>query len=359
MELLRRLLLIICTLAAVSALKAPAPVLYHVERPDFAGELARHPYRWEHKGQTPEQYMEEETRGLVLALSAKSMQAVADTLRTQPGGYIKANDPVIKDIVGPINSRHPTRYLKEKGAPTGHFLRISRLSPGWYGLKQAPYLYQHPYALWSPLLFLAGLLFYIFLPRRRFDRDTLCYGAGFAAVIGPDLVAWMFVTGFFTLGLGVGLSDAPGGFSTLLSSNLIIPMFILWAFSLFGLYMFTISARYAAMGLQYSAGQLIRYSPSGSQKISARDILSVQLGQWQASKWLTRFGFLISVLNWRALGPTLLNASRKDPQLEVHLTGGKIWKFTLTGAQHLESFINSLQKHRIKIDPALCKKKPL
>lgn len=355
MELLRRFLLVICTLAAVSVLMAPAPVLYHVERPDFARELARHPYRWEHKGQTPEQYMEEETRGLVLALSKEKWQAVADTLRTQRGSYFKANAPVIKDIVSQMSSRHPARYLKEKGAPAGHFLRISMLSPDWYGFKQAPYLYQHPYALWSPLLVLAGLLSYIFLPRRRFDRNTLCYGAGFAAVIGPDLVAWMFVTGFFTLGLGVGLSAAPDGFFSLLSSNLIVPMFILWAFTLFGLYMFKMAARYAGTGLRCGGDRLIHYLPSGTRTISVGEVDSIRLGHWQASRWVTRLGFLVSLLNWRAAGPTLLNASRHDPQLEVHLKNGTTWTFILTGARNLEPLISCLQREGVTVDAALQK----
>ena len=353
MELLRRLLLVICTLAAVSALLSPAPVLYHVEQPDFAGELARHPYRWEHKGQTPEQYMREETRGLVLALPAGKWQAIAERLRSGSEVYLRADAPVIRDVIDQWDANHSTLYLRAEGTPAGQLLRISRLTPGSSWFSRAPFLYRHPHALWSPLLFLAGLLFYIFLPRRRFDGDTLCYGAGFAAVVGPDLVAWLFVTGFFTLGLGVGLSAAPGGLSTLLSCGLIIPMLVLWAFPLFGLYLFRIAARYAGTGLRCNGGRLIYYAPSGTQTVSAGEVDSVRLGHWRASRWLTRLGLLVSLLNWRAAGPTLLNASRHDPLLEVHLKNGLVWPFVLTGACNLEPLVACLVHEGISVDRAL------
>jgi hypothetical protein len=353
MELLRRLLLIFFTVAAISTLMAPAPVLYLVERPDFARELKRHPFLWEHKGQTITQYMEEETRDSILTLSAKSWQAVSETLRSQPHGFLEVATPAIKDIVDLMNSSHPARYLQKEGAPAGEFLRIRKISPDSYSFKDAPFFYQHPYAPWSILFCITGLLFYIFLPRRRFTEDTLCYGIGFSAVIGPDVVALMIVSGFFTLGLGVGLSAAPGGLSTIFSSNLIIPTIILWAFTLFGLYIFKIAARYAGLGLQCSAGQLILYSPAGTEKIFTRDVECVQLGYWQASKWVTRFGLLISLFNWRAAGPVLLNASRNDPQLELHLKDGRKLIYDLNAAQNVEQVFSCLEKNGVKIDSAL------
>ena len=353
METLRRLLLIVFTVAAISALMAPAPVLFFVERPDFAKELKIHSFPWEHKGQTPAQFMEEEVRNSILTLSAKNWQALAEMLQSQTHGYLEEAAPVIKDIAKNITAGYFTRYLKKEGAPAGEFLRIRMISPGSYRFEDAPFLYKHPYALWSILFCIAGLLFYIFLPRRRFAEDILCYGTGFSAVIGPDVVALLIVSGFFTLGLGVGLSAAPGGLSALFSSNLIIPAIILWAFTLFGMYLFKMGASYAGLGLQCSAGQLIRYSPSGTQKISIEDVECVQLGYWQASKWVTRFGFLVSLLNWRAVGPVLLNASRKDPQLELHLKDGRTFIYDLNAAQNVEPVFSCLEKNGIKVDSAL------
>ncbi len=241
---------------------------------------------------------------------------------------------------------------KEQGS---NFLRIRKLVPRDYSFEHAPYLYQHPYSLWAPILFIAGILCYIFLPRHRFSENTLCYGSGFSAVIGPDLVALMLVAGFFVLGLQVGMSAAPGGITSLFSSNLIAITLGLWLFTLFGFFMFRIAARYAGLGLHCSSGHVTRFSTGGTKRLSYDQIASAKLGFWKPSKWLVRFGFIISFLNWRAIGPTLLSASRHDPQLEIYLRNRKVWKFTLIGAQNVEQVLLCLEKNDVNLDSALRK----
>ena len=292
----------------------------------------------------------------ILEVSSEQWQAILEAAQKQSGGYLEDGESLIESIVDQIPARIPLLYLQDTSNQPTRLLKIKRLNPTDYSFKQAPFLFRHPYALYSPFLLAAGLLCYIFLPRKSFSKDTLSYGAGFQAVVGPDLVGLMIATGFFTLGLLVGMSAAPAGILSIFSSGLILISCVLWLFALFGIYMLTIAARYAGSGLQCVNGQLVRYLPSGTQRISMREIVSVQLGQWKASKWVTRVGFLVSLFNWRALGPTLLNASRTDPQIEVHLKGGKTWKFTLTGAQNVEPFLKSLQKHDVKMDSSLGKK---
>jgi len=247
----------------------------------------------------------------------------------------------------------PEIYLKE--GEGDNFISIRRLFPRDYSFKQAPDNYKTPYYLWSPFLLLIGILFYTFLPRYNFSDDTLHYGAGFSAVIGPDIVGLLFIGGFFALGLGVGLSGASGGIFTLFSSNLILVSCVLWSFTLFGFYMLYTGAKYAALGLTCSSEQVKRFAPVGVEVISPADINSVKLGHWKSSKWLVRFGFLISLLNWRALGPTLLNASRNDPLLEVHLKDGRVWSYDLTGAQNVKKVLLCLQKNKVDVDPQLVK----
>ncbi len=146
------------------------------------------------------------------------------------------------------------------------------------------------------------------------------------------------------------MSAAPGGISSLFSSNLFIITLGLWSFALFGLFMFRIAARYAGLGLHCSNGQVTRFSPGGTEKLSSNQISSAKLGAWKPSKWLVRSGFLISLLNWRAMGPTLLSASRNDPQLEIHLKNGKVWKFTLTGAQNVRWVLSCLETNDVNLD---------
>jgi len=356
MEFLRRFLLIIFSLTAISTLMAPARSLYHIGRPDFARELRIPPYPWKHKGLTPAQFRAKETKDRILEISDKSWQTLLEANQTiQSDGYVKAGSKQLQNIANQIPRRIPLLYLKKSGEGIENFLRIRHLGPHDYLFSKASFRIRHPCSLWSPLLLIIGLLCYSFIPRRKFSEDTLCYGAGFSAVIGPDLVAWMMVSGFFTLGLGIGLTQAPDGIFSLFSSGLFGITFFMWLFTLFGFYMFKIAARYAGLGLRSSDGQIIRFSPSGTEKVSTDEIASVKLGHWQASKWLTHLGFLISIFNWRAMGPTLLNANRSDPQLEIHFKNGKSWKFTLTGVQNIKPVLSSLQARDIKLDSALRK----
>ena len=196
-------------------------------------KLKNHPYPWKHKGLTTAQFRAKETQDRILTISDEPWQVLLKAGQTmQSGGYVETDTYLLRDIADQIPHRASLLYLKKSGGQTEKLLMIRRLSPHDYSFSKAPFLFQHPYSLWSPLLFVVGLLSYSFLPRRQFSEDTLCYGAGFSAVIGPDLVAWMMVSGFFTLGLGIGLSQAPGGIFSLFSSNLIMITCIAWLFTL-------------------------------------------------------------------------------------------------------------------------------
>jgi len=353
MEALRRLLIVLFTIAAITAWFAPANMLYLIERVDFKYELEHHPYPWKHKGKSVPQYIEEVTRDKTYSIPSEQWQNIAAITGSSASDFAKSNSQTILQFIPYFSMQMPEIYLKDREGD--NFISIRRLFPRDYSFKQAPNNYKTPYYLWSPFLLLIGILFYIFLPRYHFSDDTLHYGAGFSAVIGPDIVGLFFIGGFFGLGLGVGLSGSSGGILTLFSSNLILVSCVLWSFTLFGFYMLYTGAKYAALGLTCSSEQVKRFSPVGVEVLSPADIDLVKLGHWKASKWMVRFGFLISVLNWRAVGPTLLNASRNDPLLEIHLKDGRVWSYDLAGAQNIEKVMLCLQKNRIDVDPKLVK----
>jgi hypothetical protein len=353
MELNRRLLLIVCTFAAVACLMAPAPALYRVTKPDFYQQLKHSAFPWEHKGQSVEKFKEEEIRGRILEIPRQEWQDILRASQVSPKGILRADAPSIQNIVTRLTGHLPLRYLKASGERAGELLCISRIEPQDYTFSLAPFLLRHPYSPWSLLCFPAGLLFYIFLPRRRFSADTLSYGSGFRAVVGPDLIAWAMVTGFYTLGLAVGLSGAPAGISTLFSSNLIIATLVLWSFMLFGLYIFWIAARYEGLGLRCDGGHLTRFTLSGTDRITVNEVLSAELGAWQPSKWVTRFGFLAGLVSPGAMGPVLINAGRCDHQLELHLKDGRTWVYDINSAENAESVLSCLDKSGVQMDSDL------
>jgi hypothetical protein len=352
-EFARRFLLIICTFTAILMLNVQTPVLILLEQADFEQDLRIAPYPWRYKGKTVEEYAEEKTRGLITVLPDKDWQKLLKLLQEYPDGYLKVNAMAASGVMEQLNLDIPERYIKGKNSSQGEFLRVRRLMPDNYSYRYAPYLYRHPCSGCSPLVLLLGLLLYLLLPGHKFDENTLSYSNGFSAVYGVDLVAWMITAGFFTLGLGVGLSGTDGGVMTLFSSNLIAVSGVLWLFMLFGFYMFRIAAGYAGTGLQCRDKQLIRYAPAGKQVRQVRSIKSVRLGCWKASKWLTRLGFLVSLFSWRVQGPTLLNSSRSDPQLEIYFKDGKSWVFTLTGAKNIRPVLQCLEENAVEIPSSL------
>ncbi len=351
METLRRLLLCLFTIAAITTWFAPAETLYRIAGVEFKNELEHHPFPWKHKGKSVSQYIEEVTRDRTYSVSPGQWRHIAAEAGSSRSGFVESDNQKIQQLIPYFSRQVSHLYIKQ--GQGNDYMRIARLSPRDYSYKQAPHDFQKPYYLWSPFLFLTGILFYIFLPRYQFSDDTLHYGAGFRAVIGPDMVGLFFIGFFFILGLGVGLSGSSSGISSLFSSNLIIATCILWAFTLFGFYILRIGARYASLALNCSAEKVCRFSPLGAEVILHSNIDSVMLGHWKASKWVTRLGFFISFLNWRAAGPTLLNAGRNDPFLEVHLKDGRVWRYDLIGAQNVNTVLLCLQKNGVKVDPKL------
>ncbi len=355
MEFARRFLLILCTFAAIVLLFAQTPVLFLLEQPDFEQNLRITAFSWKYKGMSVDDFMQEKTKGLVRTLDDKHWQEIKAFVQAHPNVYVKDNAAVLGDIVKELTPHTREYYLRGQDTPAGDFVHVSRLTPANYFYAHAPYWLRHPCTLCSPLLLVLGVVFYVFLPRREFTQDVMSYSEGFAAVYGVDLVGWMISSGFFTVGLGVGLSGTEGGVLALFSSNLIFISGVLWLFCLFGFYMFKIAATYAGTGLQCKDGQLIQYAPTGTKVAAIKDVVSVRLGRWKASKWVTRLGFLLSLFNWRALGPTLLNSSRSDPQLEIQLKDGKTWIFTLTGAKNVEPVLTCLEKQGVSIPKGLKK----
>jgi len=353
MEALRRLLLCLFTLAAITTWFAPVENLYRIETVDFKNELEHNPYPWKYKGKSVSQYVDEVTKDRTYSISPEQWRNIANEANFSELGFIKSNNQNIQQFI-PYFSRQLSKIYLSQGREND-FLSLRQLSPGDYSYKKAPRSYQTPYFPWSPFLFFIGIIFYAFLPRYHFSDDALHYGAGFRAVIGPDMIGLFLICLFFVLGLVVGLSGSSGSILSLFSSNLIIITCGLWSFTLFGFYMIKIGAKYAGLALTCSDEQVSRFSPMGVEVIRHSNIDSVILGHWKASKLVSRLGFIISLFNWRAMGPTLLTAGRNDPLLEVHLKDGRIWSYDLAGAQNVKTILLCLQKNGVKVDPKLVK----
>ena len=352
MEILRRLFLVLFTIAAVSTWVAPVETIFHVALPDFQQELTRSPYPWQHKGKSLDVYITEVTATRSISVPSEQFDALLAASQISRG-YLSDDQAQLRKSVAQLVQQRQVVYLAQMRDGKQHYVRVRRLTPQEYLYSEAPFALRHPYSSWSPYLIGVGLLLYAVLPRRRFSADTLCYGSGFKAVIGPDLIGWGLFTLFYGLGLFIGLSGASGGLVSLLASELVVISCVLWAFALGSLYFLKLSIRYSALGLRCSDSMVTRFTAAGESSVSVDAIAGVHISEWQPSQWVTRLGLLLSFFNWRALGPVLLNASRQDFLLEVWLKDGRKWIYDLTGARNVRTVINNVQNGGVRVDEAL------
>ncbi|MCF6249456.1 MAG: hypothetical protein L3J69_19185, partial [Desulfobacula sp.] len=221
--------------------------MYLIEKVDFTNELEHHPYPWKYKGKSVSQYVDEVTKDRTYSIASDQWKNITAEIGSSEFFFVKSGNQKIQQFIPYFSQQLSKIYLRH--GPENDFISIRLLSPGDYSYKKAPRSYQTPYYLWSSFLFLIGIFFYAFLPCYQFSDDTLHYGAGFRAVIGPDMIGLFFISLFFVLGLVVGLSGSSGGILSLFSSNLFLITCGLWSFTLFGFYIIKIGAKYAGLAL--------------------------------------------------------------------------------------------------------------
>ena len=91
----------------------------------------------------------------------------------------------------------------------------------------------------------------------------------------------------------------------------------------------------------------------GSEAVSFNDIERLAFGYREPPKLLIKAGFLLSIFNWRAAGPTLLVATTEYPVLCIVMGNGKQRKFSLKALYHMENLIEVAKKAGIPVDPEL------
>jgi hypothetical protein len=130
---------------------------------------------------------------------------------------------------------------------------------------------------------------------------------------------------------------------------------IFWLLAGFGLAVHAAAAWYTRYQIRLLPAGLQRITLWGSDHYAFADVESVALAPTQPPRWLVRAGFLVSLLNWRAMGPTLLVASRSDTHLELTCRGGRRLRIGLTALQGIPRLLHALEHAGIALGPDLHK----
>ncbi|MDD2585021.1 MAG: hypothetical protein PHT79_01665 [Syntrophomonadaceae bacterium] len=211
-----------------------------------------------------------------------------------------------------------------------------RAAPGW--------LY-HPYRLLGIGFIITGLLFYLFLPRRKRQPEDIAYASG--RLIAGDIVALIILVLFYGLAFLIN-----GG--TVQSVTGLWPIsLIMWFFALFGVLLLYYSAWYASYQIELTPEALYLVTFKGVRECCFNEMASVELVSLRNPGWFRKLFIALALLSLvggrsspQPAGSALLAASAAYDGLEIRGHGGKpiyIWFTDQMGHTIIPNFDRVLQ----------------
>jgi hypothetical protein len=348
--IVRRLVLIAGTLVGIIFAFWPRPVLYRIGITDFA-QRQRGEYGWTNRREMElADYIKDRTEGRLLRVEGQAWQDLyKDVAALGEQGYFLPDQRPLDDIAHHFDGSF-TYVALEQGS-TAVYLDVTLVRPGDF--PKAPASLQYPLRRFALGVFLAALLGYLLIPWPKPDPDVVAY-ARFTGTLLPDLGVGVVLVGlFFALPWFIVPHQAHVSHPLVLDGGWIILTVIMWGMSLFGLAIHAVAAWYEAWCIHIGADHLIMESIWGVERVPFADIEKLTMGSREPPRALIIAGLLISLLNWRAAGPTLLAAGRKDPVACLVTRDGRRRTFGATALCNADRLVASLQQAGVAVDPDL------
>lgn len=363
MELLRRVILLAGLLCALWFAASPAPALVRVQAVDFAAAQARKPKFAEASRLPLGEFIAQETQDRLVPVESAEWEELlrlarrlvegrsldaAWLRRANLGGratgfFFRPDESPVRDLAGKIGDDRPFTYV---AVGVSGYLGVTFSRP--FTTMGAPRWLAYPLRRYSVWVFAAALLLYVLLPWPRVRANTAYYSRVRASVL-PDLIGVMLTGVFFVMPLIIVPQISPRGYVLDAEGGWIVLTLILWAFCLFGLAIFAVAARYTACQVRVLDDRLQYVTLTGVQDFPYSQIASVEVVPYEPPKALVRVGFIVSLLNWRAAGPTLLVASRTDPVLRVKAWDGRSFQLILTALHGVRHVIAGLKSGGVSL----------
>ncbi len=354
-EILRRLVLVVCIILAVVAFFHTENRLYEVAPVDFTA-------LYQESGDTSAtqaEFIDGEMKGRHVQVNGQQWQdffkRTRDVLVNQAPAadwkqrlgvgwkegkvlYFTPQDAPIREISGELESIARTSllaYVSLKGSDPRQILSIWSLNFGAVKVyANASLLYPaRPFSLW---LLLIGFAVYILLPWRRPSSDAIAYPLR-SNVIPLDMVGAMMFMGFFTLPFFIitNTISQPSVFDP----GWIALTIVFWILSLFGLVLVISGLVNAAFWVEIQPDRLVINNLKGRAEYAYQEIASYEPSSIQLPTWL-RFSLQLLViplfLSRQMVGAMALNNLIKQQKnnLAILLKDGRrieIWDNTLPG----------------------------
>ena len=343
---LRRLILIGSILLAVAFTFYTRPLLYRIRAVDFAREQQQEPAWKSARSKSLAEYIEDQTRDRLIRLSNPQWTALARRLHESGRMIFQRPDrPPFNQLADRFTGDFT--YLLVESDPRPAYLALTASRPGDY--PPAPSALRHPLRRFAPWLLVVALAGYLLIPWPKRRPDVVGYSR-FVAALMPDFLGLLFTVVFFLPPWPIVIEAADAAHPLQVAGGWIVLTVIMWSLSLFGLAIHAVAAWYETLCIRILDDGLEINSLRGHRRIPFNDILRAEQGYKDPPKALVRAGMFMSLLTWRAAGPTLLVASRTDVQLVLTLRNGRQHRFTLTGIHHLDTLLDTLKRRNIPVE---------
>ena len=324
--------------------------LYRLEVVDFASRQQEEPGWTGHRQQPLKDYISYKTEGRLLHKTGQAWSALYEEVASA-GQYrfLRPSWTPLNELAGAFDGSFAYIALEQDGQV--RYLGVTTWHPGDF--PAAPSWLRYPLRRLASLVFLAGLLGYVLTPWPRRLPHVVAYARLTSALL-PDLFIGMLLVGmFYAIPWFVVPNHAHSSHPLVVEGGWIVLTVVMWGFCLFGLAIYATAAWYEVMRVEVAGDHLMVESMRAVERIDFADIERVDLAFRQPPKTLVRVGLLVSLLNWRALAPTLLVAGRDDRVIEFVLRDGRRRRFGLMGMRHLDRLISGLKQAGVVVDPNL------
>ena len=369
MELIRRVILVGGVWGALWCVLWPAPELIRVSAADFAGRQKRMA-KWRDESRLPlDQFIAHETKDRLVQVEGPEWEALLQAAKS-----LRANGPVdaglrhrvsidhfrhylhfrpdeapVASLASKLNDRHPFTYVALGTGAARQYMGVTWQNPET-ARGNAPSAMLYPRRGISLWMLLATVALYVLLPWPKITEHTVYYSR-VSGIVLPDVVGLMLGSVFFVMPLLIipSISSTPDLFDV--SGGWIILTLTFWSLAGFGLAIEAAAAWYASLQVIVGPNGLRRETLFGSQEYPYGEIETVRLAAYQPPRLLVKAGLLMSLLSWRALGPTLLVAGRSDSVLEVACRDGRRFGLLVAHVHGLPRMVQALEQAGVAVEP--------
>lgn len=206
--------------------------------------------------------------------------------------------------------------------------------------RVAPERMYHPFRTIGIVVVVAGLLIYIFLPRRKRNPEDIAYGTG--NLVAGDIVALILFLTFYSLPFLIN-----GGTMQAITGMWQITL-IMWGMSFFGLALFYYSAWYASYRIEITKEALYLITFKGVTECPFSDMVSADMVSLRNPKWFRKLFLVLSMISLvggrnsvQSAGSAILAATAAYGGLELSFANKKtvyIWFTDQRGAIIVPNF---------------------